>query len=159
MTAVKPTSCWVATYPKKILLEQGVPQGDVISPYIFIVAVEILLIKITYTRNLTGITFGCIEGRSETFADDTTIYIERTPENLRNAIKYLKEFAIISGLQCNIDKTLVIPIGTELDITDDNILCPDLELTWENEFTILGFLIDNKLAKLNNNFAKCNEKR
>ena len=105
---------------KKILLEQGVPQGDVISPYIFIVAVEILLIKITYNRNFTGITFGFVEGRSETFADDTTIYIERTPENLRNAIKYLKEFAIISRLQCNIDKTLVISIGTELDITDDN---------------------------------------
>ena len=45
---------------KKILLGQGVPQGDVISPYIFIVAVEILLIKITYTRNLTGITSGML---------------------------------------------------------------------------------------------------
>ena len=56
-------------------------------------AVEILLIKITYTKNLTGITFGCVEGRSKTFANDTTIYIERTPENLRNAVKYLKEFA------------------------------------------------------------------
>ena len=29
----------------KILLEQGVPQGDIISPFIFIIAVEILLIK------------------------------------------------------------------------------------------------------------------
>ena len=33
---------------KKILLEQGVPQGDVVSPYIFILAVEILLIKIKH---------------------------------------------------------------------------------------------------------------
>ena len=58
-----------------ILLEQGLPQGDVIFPYIFIVAVEVLLLKITFTKNITGITFGSIEGRSETFADDTTIYI------------------------------------------------------------------------------------
>ena len=143
---------------KKILLEQEVPQGDVISPYIFIIAVEILLIKITYTKNLTGITFGSIEGRSETFADDTTIYLERSPENLRNAVKYLQRYAAISGLQCNLDKTSVIPIGTEMDITDDNILCPDLELTCETEFCILGFQIDNKLNKLSLNFDKCNEK-
>ena len=48
---------------KKILLEQGVPQGDVISPYIFIVAVEVLLIKLTSTKLITGITIGCTEGR------------------------------------------------------------------------------------------------
>ena len=99
---------------KKILLEQGVPQGDVISPYIFIVAVEVLLIKLTNTKLITGITFGCSEGRAETFADDTRIYFERTPENLRNAIKCLKEFAAISGLQCNLDKTSVIPIGMKI---------------------------------------------
>jgi hypothetical protein len=86
----------VVTCPKKYFWNKG----DVISPYIFIVALEILLIKITYTRKPTGITFGCFEGRSETFADDTTIYIVRTPENLRNAV------SAISGLQCNLDKTL-----------------------------------------------------
>ena len=143
---------------KRILLEQGVPQGDVISPYIFIVAVEILLIKICHTKHLTGITFGSREGRAETFADDTTIYFERTPENLRNAVKYLAEFAQISGLHCNLEKTSVIPIGSEMDITDENKLCPDLNLSWETEFTILGFVIDNKLAKLNSNYEKCNEK-
>ena len=121
-------------------------------------AVEILLIKISFTKNLTGITFGSVEGRSETFADDTTIYIERTPTNLRNAVKYLSEFASISGLQCNLEKTSVIPIGTEMDITEDNILCPDLNLKWETEFTILGFNIDNKLQKINTNFDKCNDK-
>ena len=32
---------------EKILLEQGVPQGDIISPYIFIISVEILLTRIS----------------------------------------------------------------------------------------------------------------
>ena len=38
---------------KKIILEQGVPQGDVISQYIFLLSVEILALKIKYTKNLT----------------------------------------------------------------------------------------------------------
>ena len=45
-----------------------------------------------------------------------------------------------------------------MDITDDNILCPELGLKWETDFTILGFYIDNKLAKLNSNIKKCTEK-
>ena len=61
----------------KISLNQGVPQGDVISPYIFIVMVEILLLKINHTKNLTGIIFAQVESRSETFADDTTIYNQK----------------------------------------------------------------------------------
>ena len=55
-------------------------------------------------------------------------------------------------------KSYVIPIGTDMDITDDNILCPELGLKWETEFTILGFTIDNKLAKLNSNISKCTTK-
>ena len=45
-----------------------------------------------------------------------------------------------------------------MDINENNILCPDLNLSWETEFTILGFVIDNKLQKLHANFEKCNEK-
>ena len=43
---------------EKILLEQGVPQEDIILPYIFIIAVEILLIKINQTKNLKGVKIG-----------------------------------------------------------------------------------------------------
>merc|ERR1711983_688840 len=82
----------------KIILEQGVPQGDVISPYIFILMVEILLIKINYTKNLKGITFATMESRSETFADDTTIIVERSEEYLRTAIHYINSFHKLSGL-------------------------------------------------------------
>ena len=37
---------------KKIILEQGVPQGDVISPYICLLCVEILALKIKFTKKL-----------------------------------------------------------------------------------------------------------
>ena len=76
----------------KIYLQQGVPQGDIISPFIFIIAVEILLIKITKSKNIQGVIIGGKECRAQTFADDTTILIKREENSLRNCIKYIEEF-------------------------------------------------------------------
>ena len=140
----------------KIVLEQGVPQGDIISPYLFIIMVEILLIKITTTEHITGITYAKHEARAETFADDTTLFMERSEKNLRNATKYVKHFHQISGLACNIDKTQVIPIGKNSDKNDT--ICKELNMVWEDTFTILGFEIDNKLQKLDINFEKAKAK-
>ena len=118
--------------------------------------VEILLIKISTTKNITGITYASKESRAETFADDTTLFMERSEANLRNATKYIQHFHKISGLACNIDKTSVIPIGKNSDKND--ILCKDLKMVWDNTFTILGFDIDNKLENLDKNFEKAKEK-
>ena len=52
---------------EKILLEQGVPQGDILSPYIFNICVEILLFKITQTDKLDGVTFAKVESRCEAY--------------------------------------------------------------------------------------------
>ena len=76
----------------KIQLEQGVPQGDIISPFIFIIAVEILLIKITKSRNIKGVTMDGEESKAQTFADYTTLTIAREEESLRKCIKYIEEF-------------------------------------------------------------------
>ena len=75
---------------KNILLEQGVPKGDVVSPYIFILAVEILFIKINHTKNLRGIIYSKKESRSETFANETSIFMQRNPEYLRECVNILK---------------------------------------------------------------------
>ena len=77
---------------KDILLEQGFPQGDVINHYLFILMGKMLLIKIKYSKNLKEITFATHESSSETFADDTTIFLERGEENLRTATKILHNF-------------------------------------------------------------------
>ena len=118
--------------------------------------VEILLIKINYTKNLKGITYAQKESRSETFADDTSIFIERSEHNLRNATRYITQFHSISGLACNLDKTVVIPIGTKTNIHDQ--LCTDLGMKWSDTFTILGFVIDSKLKNLDINFKIVRDK-
>ena len=71
-------------------------------------------------------------------------------------MKCLIDFHKLSGLQCNIDKTMVIPIG---GITDPTIkICEDINLEWASEFKILGFFIDNKLEKLHSNVENCTRK-
>ena len=54
------------------------------------------------------------------------------------------------------EKTAVIPIGGNYDINDK--LCPELALSWEDKFTLLGFQIDNRLKHLNDNYEKCFKK-
>ena len=44
-------------FSERIRLREGVPQGDIICPYVFILAVETLLIKINYTKHIKGIVF------------------------------------------------------------------------------------------------------
>ena len=56
----------------------------------------------------------------------------------------------------NLDKTSVIPIGTNTN--KDDQICKDLKMVWEDTFTILGFDIDNKLEKLETNYSKVKDK-
>ena len=90
-----------------IHLQQGVPQGDIISPYLFLIMVEVLLIKITKTKNITGVTYALRDARAEAFADDITLFMKRCPNNLKYATKYITAFHKISGLACNIDNKVL----------------------------------------------------
>merc|ERR1712208_115617 len=139
---------------EKIFLKQGVPQGDVISPYIFLLVVEILSIKVNYTKNLTGIVFAKKEGRSEFFADDLSALVERTEKNLRNFSRILTLFHAVSRLKCNLDKTCVIPVRNFAKGT----MCEDLNLKWVDSFTVQGINIDNRLNKLQDNFQRMYDK-
>ena len=61
----------------KILLEQGFPKGDMISSNIFIIAVEVLLIKITKSKHIKSIQMADKECSDQTIADDTSLLIQR----------------------------------------------------------------------------------
>ena len=67
----------------KILLEQEVPQGDILSSFILIITVEIILIKITKSRDIKGIKLQTQEEiRAQTFADETSLLIQRCINSL-----------------------------------------------------------------------------
>ena len=92
-------------------LERGVRQGDPISGYIFILAIELLSNAIRKTENIKGIQIGNVELKLSQFADDTTVTVSN-----RESIIYLWEildlFAECSGLKVNKEKTQAMGLGT-----------------------------------------------
>ena len=123
-----------------INLERGCRQGDPISPYIFVLSVELLGTAFREHTQLQGYRVGNREHRVSQFADDTTLFITSSEMNLRLCMNILGEFYLVSGLKINVDKTKVVKFGRDRDSSD--ILCPDLNLIWTKKFTSLGIEYD-----------------
>ena len=63
---------------KPFKLELGVRQGYLLSPYLFIVAVEMLAIAICQNPAIKGIVIGKEETKLLQYADDTTAILADT---------------------------------------------------------------------------------
>ena len=74
-----------------------------------------------------AITYAKMEFCSETFADNRWIFIKVNTEYLRKYVEFLKHFAKISYLQCNLGKTSVTPIKGNYDINHKS--CPETALS------------------------------
>ena len=142
--------------------------SDCLSPTIFNIVVEPLLLKIIHTKNLKGLNLASeqrpttvphktIEYRANSFADDSTVIIKPEERYLRFLINLINSFTSISGLHANLNKTAVIPVGFR-QWDNSQIIAPDLGLVWTDSFTLLGYTIDNRLANLNQNISNRIEK-
>jgi hypothetical protein len=139
-------------------LNRGNAQGDVISPYIFNICYQILLLKIELSLQINKLDLpepeipdaagyiGAelrVSHRSEkvfAFADNCNVLTTADTENLKNLIDILDIFGDISGLICNIQKTNVMIIGNQPNIPDVN---NNIAFDLSDELTVLGFCIQN----------------
>ena len=86
----------------------------------------------------------------EIYADDLTIFMDPSDNNLSMIISILNSFYRISGLKISLSKTKAVWFGNMCDSNEK--LCPDLGLKWVKTFTLLGIEFSNNLENIKINF-------
>ena len=95
-------------------INRGVRQGDPLSPYLFLLAIEILANALRNDEFIEGFKFGDQEVRQVLYADDLTIFVKS--ERAINRLQYIfEEFGKLSGLKINQGKTNFVWLGKEED--------------------------------------------
>jgi len=114
-------------------LERGVRQGDPLSPYLFVMVVEVLAGSIRQNEMIKGIKVSDTEIKVLQYADDTN----GTVEDIESAKRFLAEvdtFGTYSGLQLNKEKTEAMWLGSSR-----NSRSKPLGLSWSGKpLRILG---------------------
>ena len=87
---------WASGY---FTLDRGVRQGCPLSPYIFIICVELLAEKIRQNKTVKGISVQNEEIKISQFANDATIILDGSKESFTAALQHLEQFGFISGLR------------------------------------------------------------
>ena len=143
-----------------IKIARGTPQGDRASPYLFILCIEILLIKINKENG--GTIRGCEFNENmrrvynletmltEAYADDLTILFKWDKAGLKRIVEILEEFALVSGLQINVEKTQLMITGGDGERIDSEIH----GIKVVDKIGILGVEIDRRLDNLSTNWEK-----
>lgn len=132
-------------------VQRGCRQGDPISPYLFIMCVEILGIMIRENKNIRGIRVKESENKIAQYADDTELMLEGDQKSFEEAISNIENFGKVSGLLLNTDKSSAIWLGSKK--YSDVKFMPHLRMEWNPErFKILGiwFSVDlTQCVKIN----------
>ena len=109
-------------------------------------------------QEITGIKINGKEFKSTMFADDATFAMDGSLKSFQKLIRILDDFKLISGLKLNINKTIILRIGS-LRYTDIQHL-ENLKFLWTSESAkTLGIVFANDKQKLieNNLLPKLND--
>ena len=112
-------------------LQRGVRQGCPLSPYLFIIASELLAISIRKNPKIKGISIGDKEHKIKLYADDTQLFILFEEESFTETVLTINFFSSVSGLTINFDKSNLLRIGS---IRNTNVKIQSTEdFKWTNK--------------------------
>ena len=85
-------------------LYRGVRQGDPLSPYLFIMTVEVLACAIKQNKDIKGFKIGMKEIKMTQYADDLTLLLSNL-NSVQVTLNILENFGHYSGVKINTEKT------------------------------------------------------
>lgn len=77
-------------------INQGVRQGDPLSPLLFILSLEVLACSIKQNENIQGIKIGKEEVKLTIFADDMSCFL-KNESSYEHLVRSLEDFSVFSG--------------------------------------------------------------
>ena len=132
-------------------LEKGARQGDPISPYLFILALEVLFELIKSNDDIRGITIFNHAFLYTAFADDSTFFLNDLL-SVKNLVDTFKVFSLFSGLNANFSKCEIAGLGSLKGVLEAVCSLKSINLT-TNTIKILGVHFSyNSTLKVQNNF-------
>ena len=128
-------------------INRGVRQGCPLSPYLFIIGIELLSYSIRHDKDIGGILMYDKEIKNIFFADDATMILDGTEKTVQSIIYLIEEFYKISGLKLNTSKSIMLRIGS-LKNTDVKF-CENKDINWTSENAqTLGIIFSTDKRKL-----------
>ena len=131
---------------------RGVRQGCPLSPYLFIIAAEVLAMSIRQNNDIKGVVIGEKEFKVKQFADDSQMMSIFDKDSINATIKGVIDFGKVSGSTINYDKSAdLLRIG---QIKNTNIKIDlDYKVSWTNgPIEILGIQVladTHEITRLN----------
>ena len=122
-------------------IKRGVRQGDPLSPYLFVLAIEILTLRIRNDDDIKGIKLGQNEIKQVLYADDITLFLQDR-ESIKRVQQTFEDFEKVSGLKVNKEKTNFVWLGKETEISGVQLFGNFVE-----EVKILGIYFTRNLKR------------
>ena len=133
-------------------LEKGARQGDPISAYLFILALEVLFELIKNNADIRGITIFNHAFLYTPFADDSTFFLNDLL-SVKNLIDTFTVFSLFSGLNANFSKCEIAGLGSLKGILEAVCSLKSINLTADTiKLSVVHFSYNSTLKVLNNFF-------
>ena len=99
-------------YSEFFHIRRGVRQGCPLSPYLFIICIELLSNQILKNQDIKGIKINGKEFKTSLFADDAAFIMDGSRRSFDSLVYVMDNFSNISGLKLNAKKCQILRIGT-----------------------------------------------